>query len=232
MLQELIIYTIYSIMPSELVNKNTIIIAININSLISLEKKYFLLKLIKIYNPDIILLSETKLNQKHKLIIDGYNIIRNDRPNSIQGGGTAIIIKKNYKYKIIDNILTKKQTCIESSTILLKLKNNENLYIMSIYASQNNQHNFNKEFEEIFSTLKLDKLENYYIIGGDMNAKHTNWNNKENNSRGISLNDWINYNSITYKSKLHYTDAPTYPRTNASLSITEYILIQLHNKDF
>ena len=31
MLQELIIYTIYSIMPSELVNKNTIIIAININ---------------------------------------------------------------------------------------------------------------------------------------------------------------------------------------------------------
>ena len=159
MLQELIIYTIYSIMPSELVNKNTIIIAININSLISLEKKYFLLKLIKIYNPDIILLSETKLNQNHKLIIDGYNIIRNDRPNSIQG----IIIKKNYKYKIIDNILTKKQTCIESSTILLKLKNNENLYIMSIYASQNNQHNFNKEFEEIFSTLKLDKLENYYI---------------------------------------------------------------------
>ena len=103
MLQELIIYTIYSIMPSELVNKNTIIIAININSLISLEKKYFLLKLIKIYNPDIILLSETKLNQNHKLIIDGYNIIRNDRPNSIQG----IIIKKNYKYKIIDNILTK-----------------------------------------------------------------------------------------------------------------------------
>ena len=94
MLQELIIYTIYSIMPSELVNKNTIIIAININSLISLEKKYCLLKLIKIYNPDIILLSETKLNQKHKLIIDGYNIIRNDRPNSIQSGGTAIIIKK------------------------------------------------------------------------------------------------------------------------------------------
>ena len=88
---------------------------------------------------------------------------------------------------------------------------------MSIYASQNNQHNFNKEFEEIFSTLKLDKLENYYIIGGDMNAKHTNWNNKENNSRGISLNDWINYNSITYKSKLHYTDASTYPRTNAYL---------------
>ena len=34
---------------------------------------------------------------------------------------------------------------------------------MSIYASQNNQHNFNKEFAEIFSTLKLDKLENYYI---------------------------------------------------------------------
>ena len=89
-------------MNNNLIISNLTIITLNINSLISIEKKYCLQKLIEAYNPDIILLTETKLNTKHKIYFDNYKIIRNDRINSIQGGGTAILIKNLFKFRIIE----------------------------------------------------------------------------------------------------------------------------------
>jgi len=71
------------------------------------------------------IIKENKLNNKHKIEIDGYNIIRNDIKNTTQGGGGTAIIKINYKFKNIDILTNKKLTCIETSTILLKLKNNK-----------------------------------------------------------------------------------------------------------
>ena len=67
--------------------------AVNTNSIISTYKQYFLHKFTEQENPDIALLSETKLNNTRKFMVKNYNIIRNDRPNSIQGGGTAILIR-------------------------------------------------------------------------------------------------------------------------------------------
>lgn len=75
------------------------IAAINVNSIIANYRRLELLEFINKYNHDIILLSETKLNNKYKLLFTDYNIIRTDRPNSIQGGGTAIVIKKTYHTK-------------------------------------------------------------------------------------------------------------------------------------
>ena len=53
-----------------------------------------MLTLIKKKTPDILLISETKLNYRHKVYYKNYSIIRHDRPNATQGGGTAILIKK------------------------------------------------------------------------------------------------------------------------------------------
>ena len=52
-----------------------------------------MLTLIKKKTPDILLISETKLNYRHKVHYKNYSIIRHDRPNATQGGGTAILIK-------------------------------------------------------------------------------------------------------------------------------------------
>ena len=53
-----------------------------------------MLTLIKKETPDIVLISETKLNYRHKVRYKNYSIIRHDRSNATKGGGTAILIKK------------------------------------------------------------------------------------------------------------------------------------------
>ena len=62
-----------------------------------------MLTLIKKETPDIILISETKLNYRHKVRYKNYSIIRHDRSNATKGGGTAILIKNPLKFKIIQN---------------------------------------------------------------------------------------------------------------------------------
>lgn len=52
-------------------------------------------------NVDIILLNETKLTDRDKLKIRGYDMIRKDRPDNEQGGGVAILIRHNVPYEFI-----------------------------------------------------------------------------------------------------------------------------------
>lgn len=73
--------------------KHLKIIAINANSLISNQKRYSMLTLINKETPDIVLISETKLNKRRKVHFKNYSMIRHDRPNASQGGGTAILVK-------------------------------------------------------------------------------------------------------------------------------------------
>ena len=82
--------------------KNITIISINVNSILTIERKMNLIIFIEEHKPDIILLSETKLCKKSKFEIQGYNIIRNDRNK--HGGGTAIILRDNIQYNTINYI--------------------------------------------------------------------------------------------------------------------------------
>ena len=68
------------------------IISINVNSLIQNQRRDCLLNFTKTYKPDIVLINETKLNPKSKIHFKDFNLVRNDRPNSKMGGGTAILI--------------------------------------------------------------------------------------------------------------------------------------------
>ena len=66
--------------------KNLKIIHINVNSIITIIRRFDLQKFINMHNPDIVFLNETKLNKKDKLMVFNYNIIRNYRLYSKQGG--------------------------------------------------------------------------------------------------------------------------------------------------
>ena len=61
---------------------NLKIAAINGNSIISNHKRFELLEFTTKFSHDLILISETKLNDKHKLEFEFFNLIRTDRPGS------------------------------------------------------------------------------------------------------------------------------------------------------
>lgn len=67
------------------------IYAVNTNSIISQNKQFILQTFLDEKKPDIVLLSETKLNASHHINFKNYRILRTDRPLAVQGGGTAIV---------------------------------------------------------------------------------------------------------------------------------------------
>lgn len=195
------------------------IISINVNSLVSIVKRSYLLSFLKLHNPDVLLLNETKLNKKHNIIFENYNFIRTDRKHSTRGGGTAILISNKIKYSNVIDPTLNNNDCIETTIVSIPLHTGNQLYIVACYAPISSQLTFETEINLIFNTLKLNELQNYYIIAGDLNGKHSNWLNTENNPRGELLNKWINDNHILYKCTMHTPCIPTYPRTNSYLDI-------------
>ena len=145
---------------------------INVNSLILLSRRYTLNEFIKSKKPDIILLNETKLNKKHKLHFDHYNIIRRDRPFSKRSGGTAILIKNDIKYKPYINNTIKSFKVLETTVVKLLMSNNKSLFIISAYyPSGNNDIHFKEEIHQLFQSLNIQDLNNFYILAGDLNSK-------------------------------------------------------------
>ena len=152
--------------------KHLKIISINANSLISNQKRYSMLTLIKKETPDIVLISETKLNNRHKVHFKNYSMIRHDRSNATQGEWTAILIKNPLKLKTIPNDKITSFKILETTIIKIQINNKENLFITAAYAAHENQKQFNNEFDNLFELLQFYKQENYHIIAGDLNAKH------------------------------------------------------------
>ena len=199
--------------------KSLKIVAINVNSIITNQRRYNLLKLLNKENPDLALISETKLNKIHKVQFKNYNIVRRDRPNSTQGGGTAILIKKHLKYKAVTNNIVSNFEVLETTIIKLRLNHSNNLFIVSAYASCNNKCKFYSEFNNLFRMLQLEKSENYYLIAGDLNAKHTDWKNETNNPRGTFLKKWIDTHSMSFKTKFYSSEQPSFPSCNSYLDV-------------
>lgn len=213
-----LIFTITMMMMNSINIKTLNIFVINVNSLISIEKRLYFTQFLEIHEPDFVFVNETKLNENHNLNFENYNCIRTDRKVGSKGGGTAIIINKKFKFNIISKNNISKYKCLETTIINIKLLNNKNIVLISAYASENYRECFNVEFDYLFKELELGKLENYYILAGDLNAKHNNWGNTENNVRGNFIKNWINNNDIQYKCKLVSSKLPTF-RSGSYLDI-------------
>lgn len=119
--------------------------AINVNSLISLNKRYDLLQFLNSNNVDIALISETKLSSKYKIEFSDFNIIRNDRNNNNAGGGTAILIKRHIQFETISTPSSRNNQIVEYTIAKVKLKNNQYLFMISIHANNKDQSAYNAE---------------------------------------------------------------------------------------
>ena len=182
--------------------KHIRIAAINTNSLIANYRRLELLQFLEDYNHDIIFISETKLNHSHKLSIKDYNIIRNDRPNAIQGGGTAILIRKNIQYEECVPPTTTPNEILEHSIAKITITGGNTLILISAYARNDNRHLFIDELDKLFINLKLFCCNTYYILAGDLNARRKVWGDRANNPRGRYLGQWESLIDIDYKLNL------------------------------
>jgi hypothetical protein len=175
---------------------------------------------------------ETKLKPVNHMSINNYDLIRRDRLKNIEGGGVAIGIKSKFSYQVIKNKIFDNFICIEPCIISLQLEKRKKLFVVSIYAPQNDSNVFLTELEKNFDILNLSDSNNYYILAGDFNAKHGSWSNNTNpcNPRGTQLYKWLQDNNLSRKCQLYATDLPTYPRTNSFLDFA--IIDSRLNVDF
>lgn len=208
-------------MTTEIYKKQKLdIVHINVNSIISIARRYELKQFLTDYKPDILLMNETKLNKRHKLEFPEYNLIRNDRKGATQGGGTAILIKNGIKHLNFTSKTIKKLTYLETCVIRIPMTNNTFLFIISAYyPAGNNESRITAELDELFNSLELQNLNHYYILAGDLNSKHTNWKNACNNQKGCKLKDWLLDKEIPFKCKMYASVLPSFPRTNSFLDI-------------
>lgn len=209
-------------------SKTICIITCNVNSLVNKSRRIQFQLFLNKHSPDICLISETKLNSKHKLNFDKYVMIRSDR-NENTGGGTAILINQKYKYDTINIPLNINPT--EITMIKVHLTNNKFLYCGAIYhppPSPNRPNVLNIDnLNKFLFTQNMVGTDSYFVIGGDLNAKHQNWFNNDNNQNGRLLNKWLTQNRRAIK--IAYSRDPTYPRCASYL---DFFLIhpKLHIK--
>ena len=198
------------------------IISVNVNSIVSHSKRYELISFLETNNPDIALLCETKLNMRHKIQLQNYEIIRTDRPNSLKGGGTAILIKRDLKVhwcQIFDPS-SMSNNILEYSIVKIKLNQTKNLFLVSVYANNECGNVFVDELNNLFKKLKLNDLNNYYIIAGDFNARQVSWGDVNSNYKGHLLAEWISQKAHEHKACLYLPSAATFPSAGSFLDLS------------
>lgn len=143
------------------------ILTINVASIRTLERRAKLTSVLnENKNPHVVLIQETNLNDRNKLTLPLYNIVRTDA-NWI---GTAIAVKNNIDYKQVE-MNTKLITCTAITIKINGLKH----FICSIYIPhRGSQPLIRNECKEV---LNIAKSYDACIVGGDFNAIHTDWNN-------------------------------------------------------
>lgn len=172
------------------------VILINANSICSISKRAILYNFIQQNNPDIVLVTETKLSPRFKVNFNNYNIVRTDRvinPNNKNpGGGTCIFIKETYKYSTIN---LPKFNSIEVSGIKLQLQNNSSINFFSIYHSNKIAPHIDVNDLSLIVNISGNSP---FIAGGDFNAKHTSWHNSNNCCNGNIIYNWFLQNSLNF----------------------------------
>lgn len=131
---------------------------------------------------DVILIRETWLKETDRVYLKDFDVIRKDRVEH-NGGGTAIFIRKDIEYEIIEHV----HDCagkVEICAILVELEN-EDLLLMSCYKPPGKRIS-KVEWLRFFEAIKRH---NRFIITGDFNAHHTWWGSDHVCAEGEGMNE-------------------------------------------
>ena len=158
-------------------------------------------------------LQETKLTGKSKMKkTPNYTLIRKDRGTN-KGGGLAFLIHKDISFNLVPTPHSHEQDVhLESLTINIPSKDNNNLYLRNIYIPPQSscQQQYNPPFNHLFEDLGPSSL-----ILGDFNAHHELWHTEATtDTRGRLLVDSLS--SLDYG--VINEDIPTRVHNNSSTS--------------
>jgi hypothetical protein len=137
---------------------------------------------LNIHNIDIAMISESHLTLTKSIKILGYKVYQSNHPDSTAHAGSVILVKNNLTHSLLPSF---SETYLQATSILVSVNKHLNLSFSSIYCPPGpkiNSNNFINYFES---------LGKYFIVAGDLNAKHSSWGCLSTNPR-----DRILYNSI------------------------------------
>lgn len=183
------------------------IIELNTRSIVSLRRRHELNSFLKSNNPDVALLCETNLQEKHRVKFQNYCFVRSNRLPGTMQRGTGILLKDKIDYTEAD-VKCWNLTSIECTAVQINT-NSRPLTIVAIYRNVSDYTNINfiNDLDKICAALQPIGP---FIIGGDFNARHIDWNNTKNCRHGTLLANWLLQSTLIYDIKLEYSKEPTF----------------------
>ena len=106
------------------------------------------------HKPDIICISETKIDDKihdSDIEIDNYLLVRKDRDSD--GGGVAIYILKDLEFAVRDDLMTYN---VENVTIQLKFGNYRSFIVTALYRPPDKPVEYLDELESLISSIESE----------------------------------------------------------------------------
>lgn len=161
------------------------------------------------------LVSETWLKLGVRLTHPDYVCHRRDRVVG-EHGGVAILVHKSIPHASLDHIPT---SCIETVGIKVQVAHCF-VNFFSVYFPGSSDTLVLNNFKN--DIIKLTSNSDNYVIGGDLNSKHTSWNCLNNNRAGKRLFDASSQGTF----QIHFSPEPThYPiPANYSPSTIDIVL--------
>lgn len=145
---------------------------------------------------DLLLISETHFTERTVFRIPNYKIYHTNHPDGTAHGGAAVVIRNTIPHHELPAHQTNK---IQAAIIQIKAQP-WSFGIASIYCPP--RHRIEpEEYEALF-----DQLGGKFIIGGDWNAKHTDWGSRLITPKGRNLLTAIANSNCSHLS----TGEPTY----------------------
>ena len=114
--------------------------------------------------PDIIAISETKLQAKFNFCLNGYNFIQNN--SSTKAGGVGMFIKNHINYTVTDEYNLNYFGC-EEMWIKINMNHSTKVFSVLYRHPKSNLVQFSESLENSLTILNKQKLT--YYISGDTN---------------------------------------------------------------
>lgn len=149
-------------------------------------------ELLRVEEIDIVCLSETHLTKNMTMKqLTNYHMIRQDRPTHL--GGLITLIRKGIKF----SETYKGQTALLEYIAITIQNEDEKIDLLNTYlpGGAERRHIINNLKDDL--TILLNNNDNATFLMGDLNAKHSQWNNNKQNAAGKIIYDYSQSNDLS-----------------------------------
>lgn len=181
------------------------------------------------YSLDLVTINETWLKASSKFKLANFTTYRADRLGD--GGGTAILVKKNLKH--YEEAKIEGMEHVEANCVVLQTSTG-NVRIISAYARPGTRLP-TKDLDILFKSTNTPT-----IVLGDLNSKHPAWNSRTWNKKGMTLLDYYwkeglevkSSPSPTFYNKVRPQDPPDWLDVSVSKGFTVNIIDSVDDLSF